>query len=108
MWEPELFRIYGELCRCAPERMPWSRASAFSELMSAEAAIQRAIDTARQRGARSQELGAALNLARLWTSRGQREHALLLLGPIYVVFTEGHDTGDFVQARRLLGELHAA
>jgi predicted ATPase len=74
---------------------------------NAEAAswLQRAIDTARSQQAKSLELRAATSLARLWADQGQRTQAYDLLAPVYDCFTEGFDTPDLRDAKRLLEEL---
>jgi predicted ATPase len=52
------------------------------------------------------ERGAtATRLARLWGEQGRREEARDLLTPIYDWFTEGFDTADLKDAKRLLDEL---
>ena len=56
-------------------------------------------------GAKLLELRAATSLARLWGEQGQRAEAQDLLAPIYGWFTEGFDTADLKEAKRLLDEL---
>ena len=51
------------------------------------------------------ELRAATSLARLWRDQGKREDARELLDPVYGWFTEGFDTLDLKEARKLLDEL---
>lgn len=106
IWEPELYRIYGELCQSAPEP-PRTSEPRFAELDSAEAAFTRALSLARAYGARSLELRAATSLARLWTTRRQHRSARSLLSGVYLSFTEGWDTADLVEAGQLLGNLEA-
>ncbi len=74
---------------------------------SAEAAswFQRAIDTVRGQEAKSLELRAATNLARLWRDQGKRAQARDLLAPVYGWFTEGLDTADLRDAKALLDEV---
>ena len=71
----------------------------------AEACYERAINVARDQGAKSLELRAATSLARLWHKQGKVEPARELLAPICAWFTEGFDTPDLKDARALLGEL---
>jgi predicted ATPase len=73
----------------------------------AEAAswFQQAIDTARSQQAKSLELRAATDLARLWRDEGRRTEAHDLLAPVYGWFTEGFDTADLKDAKALLEEL---
>jgi predicted ATPase len=55
--------------------------------------------------ARSIELRASRDLARIWRDQGKRTEARDLLAPIYGSFTEGFDTPDLKQAKTLLEEL---
>jgi predicted ATPase len=57
--------------------------------------------------ARSFELRAAMNLARLWRDQGRPQQARELLAPVSGWFTEGFDTSDLKEAKALLDELHA-
>ena len=93
-FEAELHRMTGE-CHLA-------RAG---DGAAAEACFQRAIETARSQKARSWELRAATNLARLWRDQGKPDVARELLAPIHDWFTEGVDTADLKDAKALLGEL---
>jgi len=70
-----------------------------------EACFRRAVEIARAHQAKSFELRAALNLARLWQRQGRRAEALDLLAPVYGWFTEGFDTPDLKEAKVLLEEL---
>jgi predicted ATPase len=71
----------------------------------AEAALDAALAAARQRSSHIFELRAACDLARLWADRGERRKAHNLLAPVYGWFTEGFNTADLKDAKRLLGEL---
>jgi predicted ATPase len=46
-----------------------------------------------------------MSMARLWHDRGRRAEARDLLAPVHGWFTEGFDTLDLKQAKRLLDEL---
>jgi adenylate cyclase len=59
----------------------------------------------RRQQARSLELRAAVDLARLWLRRGERAPARELLGEVYGRFTEGFDTADLREARSVLASL---
>ena len=48
---------------------------------------------------------AATSLAELWCEQGRRGEARDLLEPVYGWFTEGFDTVNLKQAKRLLDEL---
>jgi adenylate cyclase len=92
--QAELLRIRGKLLLAAGEEAP-----------AAQACFQRALDIARQQGARSWELRAATSMARLWKSQGRIENARSLLAKIYGWFSEGFETADLVEAKALLASL---
>jgi len=46
-----------------------------------------------------------MSLSRLWQQQGKKEEARQLLAEIYGWFTEGFDTADLLEAKRLLAEL---
>jgi hypothetical protein len=46
-------------------------------------------------------------MARLWRDLGKRNEARDLLAPVYGWFTEGFDTLDLKEAKKLLDELEA-
>ena len=71
----------------------------------AEACYLRALEVARGQEARSLELRAACDLARLWAERGERVRATELLAPVYGWFTKGFDTADLKEAKALLDGL---
>jgi predicted ATPase/class 3 adenylate cyclase len=70
-----------------------------------EACYLKALEVARAQEARSLELRAASDLARLWAGQGRRSEARDLLAPVYGWFTEGFDTADLREAKTLLDEL---
>src|SRR5262249_34626637 len=70
-----------------------------------EAFYFKALEVSRAQEARSLELRAARDLARLWAERGERGRAGDLLGALYKGFTEGLDTIDLKEAKALLDEL---
>ncbi len=74
----------------------------------AAATLHKAVAVARDQGAKSWELRAAITLARLLASRGDQAEALALLAPIHDWFTEGRDTRDLKEAAQLLAELRSA
>ena len=51
------------------------------------------------------ELRAAMSRARLWRDQGKRDEARDLLAPVYGWFTEGFDTLDLKEAKKLREEL---
>jgi predicted ATPase/adenylylsulfate kinase-like enzyme len=71
----------------------------------ATADLDRALEIARRQEARSLELRAARDLARLWAEQGERHKAHDLLAPVYGWFTEGFETQDLKDAKALLEQL---
>ncbi len=71
----------------------------------AEACFLKAIDIARRQQAKSLELRAVMNLARVWQKQGKKKEARQMLAEIYGWFTEGFDTVDLQEAKTLLREL---
>ena len=98
--EAELHRLRGEL-------LLKSRPSALQQRtnLEAERCFHLAISTARRQRAKSLELRAAMSLGRLLAGRGDEQQARELLGGVYQSFTEGFETRDLKQAKRLIQEL---
>jgi predicted ATPase len=94
-WNAEIHRLRGELTGRLPH----------PDLAKAEDSFRTALAIAREQGTRGYELRAATSLARLWRERGRRTEARDLLAPLYGSFTEGFDTADLKDAKRLLDEL---
>ncbi|WP_376100840.1 winged helix-turn-helix domain-containing protein (plasmid) [Roseomonas sp. CCTCC AB2023176] len=92
----ELLRIKGEIALM--------RRGADSEA-SAEDCLERSLDCARQQGALSWELRAAMSLLRLDHGRGRISQAYSDLATVYGRFTEGFETYDLLEAKRLLDRL---
>ena len=92
-WEAEIHRLNG--------------VSLLSQncLTESEASFQRSIRIAQAQQAKSLELRAVRDLARLWGEQGRHAEARDLLAPVYGWFTEGFDTADLKQAKALLDEL---
>jgi predicted ATPase/class 3 adenylate cyclase len=74
-------------------------------LTDAQKLLEGALAVAQNQKARSLELRAAADLARLYRDQGRRAEARDLLAPVYGWFTEGYDTPDLKEARALLNEL---
>jgi predicted ATPase len=93
-FEAELYRLKARalLLRGAPDA-------------EAESLLDQALRTARGQQARSLELRAATDLARLWMKQGKRAEALDILGSIYGRFSEGFDTRDVKEAKAVLAQL---
>jgi class 3 adenylate cyclase/predicted ATPase len=94
-WEAEVHRVAGEIALKSPE----------PDTAKAEACFNQALAVARQQQAKSWELRASMNLARLWRDQGKVSEARELLAPVYGWFTEGFDTRDLKEAKALLEEL---
>jgi tetratricopeptide (TPR) repeat protein len=104
-YEPQLWRLKGELLLAqSKEKKKTARsASRNAQVKEAEQCFQDALKIAHERRARSLELRAALSLARLEQSAGERGPAHDCLAGVYGWFTEGFDTQDLQEARILLG-----
>jgi predicted ATPase len=93
-----------ELCRLRGE-MLLARGDRADPAAEGERWLRNALECARNQGAKSLELRAAISLARLWRDQGKRSKARDLLAPVYDWFTEGFDTADLHEAKTLLDEL---
>ncbi len=91
----ELYRLKGEFLRL----------STPSQDSLALTAFERALEVSRTQGAKSLELRAAMSLARMRLSGGERDAARELLAGVYGWFTEGLGTRDLMEARALLQSL---
>jgi class 3 adenylate cyclase/predicted ATPase/DNA polymerase III delta prime subunit len=74
-------------------------------LTESEASFQRSIRIAQAQQAKSLELRAVRDLARLWGEQGRHAEARDLLAPVYGWFTEGFGNADLKDAKALLEEL---
>jgi hypothetical protein len=93
MWDVELHRVTGTVLL------------AENKLDEGQASLQQALRIAQAQQAKSLELRAVCDLARLWGEQGRRAVARDLLAPVYGWFTEGFDTADLKDAKALLDEL---
>jgi class 3 adenylate cyclase/tetratricopeptide (TPR) repeat protein len=73
--------------------------------IEAESLLDQALRTARGQQARSLELRAATDLARLWMRKGKRAEARDVLESTYRCFSEGFDTPDLKEANAVLVQL---
>ena len=73
--------------------------------IEAEFLLDQALRTARSQQARSLELRAATDLARLWMNQDKRTEARNVLSSIYRCFSEGFDTRDLKEAKAVLDAL---
>ena len=67
-----------------------------------EATLLASLDLARRQGACSWELRASCDLSRFWQRQSRHKAAYKLLQSVYDQFTEGFDTPDLRDARKLL------
>jgi predicted ATPase len=93
-WNAELYRRRGELLLLGG-----------NDRVAAGACFEEAIACAQSHGARVLELRAARDLARLSRDEGRLDEAASILRPVYEGFTQGFETLDLVEARRLLEEV---
>jgi predicted ATPase/DNA-binding winged helix-turn-helix (wHTH) protein len=95
MYLPEILRTKGDIF--ASTGAPGAR--------EAEDCFRRSLECARRQSVLAFELQAAISLGRLWISQARMHDAQLLLESIYRRFTEGFETSDLVEARKLLDKL---
>jgi len=93
-WEAELYRIKGDLLL--------QQGEVESEI---EPCYENSLEIARAQEAKSFELRAVMSLARLWQNQGKSKEARKMLDEIYGWFTEGFETRDLREAKKLLSEL---
>ncbi|MBN1220729.1 MAG: AAA family ATPase [Anaerolineae bacterium] len=93
-YEAEVHRLRGELLL--------KDEGGRQKAEAAEECFHQAIKVARQQQARSWELRAVMSLGRLWSDQGKREEARKLLADVYGWFSEGFDTPDLQEARKLM------
>jgi predicted ATPase len=98
-YDAELYRLKGEITLQSQGESP------KSQVEEAEACFLNAIKVARKQQAKSLELRAVMSLARLWQHQGKQKEAHEMLVEIYNWFTEGFDTKDLQDAKRLVEEL---
>jgi predicted ATPase len=92
VWLPEVRRLKGWMLLQRGRMEP------------AEEEFVASIDCARRQQAKSWELRSSISLARLWNTLGKRQQAHEMLAPLYGWFTEGFDSKDLKDAKRLLGQ----
>ena len=91
-------------------RLYWSKGKLLliqpnPDEQQAEACFEKAVEIARQQGAKYQELQAVMSLSRLRQAQGRKEEARRPLSGVYSWFTEGFDTKGMIEAKALLDEL---
>jgi predicted ATPase len=94
-FEAEVHRTAGELNLVSADPVP----------EEAERHFQRSLSVAREQNAKSSELRAATDLARLWAAQGKCTEARKLLAPVHGWFTEGLHMTDVKNAGLVLAQL---
>lgn len=105
--ESEIYRIHAELKlrqAARPSSPPDNVRKSESE---AEQCFLKAIEIARERGAKTFELRAATGLSRMLIKSGRRDEGLSLLQPVHDWFSEGFDWPELQAARAILDDLRA-
>lgn len=102
-YEAELYRLKGSMLPAGSQH----EHGAPSRDDEAADCFHKSIARARRQGARSLELRAMTDLARLWQRQGKEAHARQALSALYGRFTEGFDTADLRDAKALLDALDA-
>lgn len=95
-------RFNAELQRLSGEALLGLRETNAAQ---AEAHFHDALAISRRQQAKTLELRAAMSLARLWKGQGKGDEARRLLEGVYHWFTEGFDTPDLRESRKLLDSL---
>lgn len=104
-YEAELYRIKGALIMMQVDSNGGVTKESVSLMTEAESCFKRAVTIAREQQAKSWELRAATNLARLYERQGKPTEARQALADVVAWFSEGFDTVDMKEARALLDEL---
>jgi predicted ATPase len=81
------------------------QAAGVVETGKIEAILTNSLAIARSQQARCWELRTSCDLARLWQNQGRAQEGLKLLQSIYDQFTEGLETADLQEAKRLIDAL---
>jgi DNA-binding NtrC family response regulator/predicted ATPase len=95
VWHSEFHRLKGELLLV--------RSSSNHE--AAETCFRQALEIARVQGARSWQMRAATSLGRLLVRQNRAHSARQIVSDLYNWFTEGLETADLRDAKRLLDEV---
>ena len=103
--ESEIYRIHGELKLKQAARASSTPAMVTKAESEAEQSFLKAIEIARERGAKTLELRAAISLSRMLIISGRHAEARRLLQPIHDWFTEGFDWPELLSAKSILAEL---
>ncbi|MGC2493764.1 ATP-binding protein [Candidatus Binatus sp.] len=105
--ESEIHRIHGELKLKQAARGSSTSAIVTKTESEAEESFLKAIEIARDRGAKTLELRAATSLSRMLMKNRRHSEARRLLQPIHDWFTEGFDWPELVSAKAILVDLNS-
>ena len=95
-WQAELLRLKGELLLGQSDQ----------SVQAAEQCFCEALKIAQDQHAKMLELRAATSLAKLWQKRSQLDDAKRVLKSVYSGFTEGLETPDLIEAKKVLDQLN--
>jgi len=101
-WEPELYRLKGELLAQRANSKATKGKQQERDIKEAEQCFATALARARESGSKSFELRAAMSQYRLSNQKDKRNQARRILAELYDSYTEGFNTPDLVDARSLL------
>jgi hypothetical protein len=90
-----LLRVKGNLLRAMPQPKDADAQLCFTQ----------SLEWSHRQAALAWTLRAAVDLAALLATQGQKETALALLLPVFEQFVEGSDTADLKAAERLLAAI---
>ena len=93
---PYPYRVKGELLAQRGDE---------ASLREAEDCFRKAMEIARRRQLKVEELRVAMAWASLWQAQGKTAAAHAMLAEVYAWFTEGFDTSYLKEAKALLDEL---
>ena len=106
--ESEIHRINGELKLTQARRDSSTPARVREAESEAEQSFLKAIEIARERGAKTLELRAATSLSRMYLGAGRSEEALSILQPVHDWFTEGSNWQELKTANAVLSDLKSS
>jgi predicted ATPase len=106
--ESEIYRVNGQLKLKQLQRGASTAVKTRGAELDAEQSFLKAIEIARERGAKTLELRAAIGLSRMYLNGGKSAEALRILQPIHDWFTEGLDWPELKTAKAILSDLKSA
>jgi adenylate cyclase len=98
-WEPELYRLKGEITLALANNSEDSESKSRRE---AEECFLQALNIASRQRAKSLELRTVMSLCRLWQRQDKKHEACRMLADVYNWFEEGFETADLLEGKTLL------